>query len=293
VQSLYLFEMSKLLGRLAGSFAKIGAGLAVGAAVFHNCIYTVPPGHRAVLFNRVSGVEKMSTGEGAHFMIPVYQWPIIMDVRTLPRILSSPTGTKDMQSVSLTLRVLSRPNIEHLATLYSHLGENFNERVLPSIANEVLKAVVARFNADELLTLRERVSSEIKEAMTKRCETFNLVLDDVSITHLSFSTEFARAIENKQVAEQNAERAKFVVARAEQDKLALICRSDGDAQAAKLVTDALGQAGKGALDLRRVETAIDIANILSRSKNVTYIPSGQGLLLNVDTKHAIQQQSAP
>jgi len=245
-----------------------------------------------VLFNRASGVEKLSTGEGAHLMVPVYQWPIIMDVRTMPRTISSATGTKDLQSVSLILRVLSRPNIEKLASIYSHLGENFNERVLPSVGNEVLKAVVARFNADELLTLRERVSAEIKDAMTKRCEGFDLILDDVSITHLSFSPEFAKAIEAKQVAEQMAERAKFVVAKAEQEKLAQIIKAEGDAQAALLVSEASARHGTGYLDYRRLEVAAEVASTLTKSRNITYIPSGQGLLLNVDTgKPVIQSQA--
>jgi prohibitin 1 len=235
-----------------------------------------------VLFNRVSGVEARCKGEGAHFKVPIYQWPIIMDVRTMPRTITSVTGTKDLQSVSLSLRVLSRPNTDQLSTIYTKLGENFNERVLPSVGNEVLKAVVAKFNADELLTLRERVSAEIKEAMTARCKVFDLILDDVSITHLTFSTEFAKAIEAKQVAEQMAERAKFVVAKAEQEKLALIVRSEGDAQAAQLVSDAITQSGRGLIELRRVETAVEIANTLARNKNITYIPSTQGMLLNVD-----------
>lgn len=275
--------MSRLLRRF-GSIGGVVTLAATAAVTFNNFIYTVPPGHRAVMFNRASGVEKETTGEGAHLMIPVYQWPIIMDVRTMPRTISSATGTKDLQSVSLSLRVLSRPNVDKLSTIYSRLGENFNERILPSVGNEVLKAVVAKFNADELLTLRERVSAEIKEAMTARCKTFDLILDDVSITHLTFSPEFAKAIEAKQVAEQMAERAKFVVAKAEQEKLALIVRSEGDAQAAQLVSDAIAQSGRGLIELRRVETAVEIANTLSKNKNITYIPNSQGLLLNMDAQ---------
>jgi len=226
-------------------------------------------------------------------MIPVYQWPIVMDVRTTPRMISSATGTKDLQSVSLSLRVLSRPDVENLSGIYSSLGENFNDRVLPSVGNEVLKAVVAKFNADELLTLRERVSAEIKEAMTKRCAVFNLILDDVSITHLTFSPEFAKAIEAKQVAEQMAERAKFVVAKAEQEKAALIMRSEGDAQAAQLVSDAIAQSGRGLIELRRVETAVEIASTLSKNKNITFIPTTQGMLLNLDVGRTGVSQAMP
>lgn len=83
--------------------------------------------------------------------------------------------------VSLTLRVMSRPDTRHLATIYRSLGLDYDERVLPSIGNEVLKATVAQFDAAELITQREVVSSRIREDLLKRAGEFNIVLEDVSI----------------------------------------------------------------------------------------------------------------
>lgn len=73
--------------------------------------------------------------------------------------ISTTTGSKDLQMVSITLRVLSRPDVEHLPKIYQQLGTDYDERVLPSIGNEVLKAIVAQFDAAELITQRELVSS--------------------------------------------------------------------------------------------------------------------------------------
>ena len=81
------------------------------------------------------------------------------------------------------------------------MGIDYDQRVIPSIGNEVLKSVVAQYNADQLLTLREKVSLEIKDILEKRAKEFNIILDDVSITHLQFSRDFASAIEQKQVAQ--------------------------------------------------------------------------------------------
>ncbi len=122
-----------------------------------------------------------------------------MDIRTKPRTIHSSTGTKDLQMVNISLRVLSRPNEAHLPYIYSELGVDFEDRVLPSIGNEVLKAVVAQHNAEELLSKRAQISQQIRHYLKERADHFHIVLDDVSITHLTFGREFAKAIENKQV----------------------------------------------------------------------------------------------
>lgn len=88
--------------------------------------------------------------------------------------------------VSITLRVLSRPDTDHLSKIYQSLGLDYDERVLPSIGNEVLKAIVAQFDAAELITQREVVSSRIRADLLQRAGEFNIKLEDVSITHLTF-----------------------------------------------------------------------------------------------------------
>merc|ERR1712137_590596 len=160
-------------------------------------------GERVVMFDTLrGGILPDVRGEGTHFMIPVVQRPIVIDIRTKPREIPSVTGTKDLQMVNIKLRVLWRPVIEELPTLYRELGTDFDERVLPSIGNEVLKSVVAQYNAEELLSKRGEVSVRIKQELMKRARHFHLTLDDVAITHLTFGREFMRAIESKQVASQ-------------------------------------------------------------------------------------------
>ncbi len=234
-----------------------------------------------MIFDRFAGVKQSIVGEGTHFMIPWVQCPIIFDIRSRPKNVPTVTGSKDLQNVNITLRVLFRPRPDALPNIYTTLGQDYDDRVLPSITNEVLKAVVAEFDAGEIITQRELVSARIDSELTKRAEQFGLILDDISITHCTFGREFTQAVELKQVAQQDAEKARFLVEMAEQHKKAAVISAEGDTEAADLLAKAFGKAGEGLVELRRIETAEEISGQMAASRNVVYLPEGQQTLLSL------------
>merc|ERR1719195_479237 len=269
-------NLAKLRGLIVA-----GAGVGTAGYLGYNSLFQVKGGHRGVVFNRLQGVKRTVYGEGMHFVIPWFEWPVIFDVRTRPKELPLLTGTRDLQYINISLRVLYKPNDKHLPNILSHFGEDYDRRILPSIMNETLKAVVAQYNAEQLTTQREEVSRLVRRNLTERAAEFYIEVEDCSITHLSFGPEYTRAVEAKQVAQQEAERAKYLVEMAVQEKKSKVIAAQGEAQAAQLIGDAMKK-NPAFAELRRIKAAREIAHAVAQSPNRVYLNS-DSLLVNLMT----------
>lgn len=277
------FDVSKIIAALTEKGAPVLGGLAVlggGGWLANQSVYSIDAGHMAVKYSRFSGVGASTYKEGVHFLAPWFERPIIFDVRARPHSLSSLTGSKDLQMVNISLRVLSKPNSSNLPDIYRSLGQDYDEKVLPSIINEVLKSVVAQYNASELIMQRELVSRMIRQRLVQRAADFNILLDDVAITHLNFSPDYEKAVEAKQVALQQAERARYLVLKAQEEKKMTIIHAEGERQSAAMIGDAI-KANPGFLDLRRIQVAKEISVLLSKSAN-RLVLNTDSLLLNLE-----------
>eukprot|EP00435_Cladocopium_sp_Y103_P067840 s662_g30.t1 len=169
-----VFSMSQPgVDRILTGVYRLGLGLGTAAMIPSLCLYDVDGGQRVVMLNMLTGVEEKVRGEGTHFKVPWLMQPKWYSIRLRPKLIQTTTGTKDLQMVTIHIRMLFKPQIEGLPTIHRTLGEDYDERVLPSIANEVMKATIAQYNAESLLTQREQ---DVSNAMSSECrgEFFHL-----------------------------------------------------------------------------------------------------------------------
>lgn len=266
--------MSKLLQKIA-----IGA-VATGLGVY-SCCFVVYPGEACILYNKITGLKESVYGEGLQCRILGLDEIMRFNTRIRPRTLQTMTGTKDLQMVNIRLRVLFRPMVDRLPQLYRTFGMDYDERILPSVSNEILKAVVAEYKAEELIQRRDAVSARVYQLMQEKVNLFGLRLEDLSLVDIQFGTDFMTAVEQKQVAQQEAERYRYVVMENEQKRQAAVVRAEGEAESARLISEAMQRSGKGLLELRRIEAAVDVASQLAAMPNVTFLPGRSNMLMSM------------
>jgi regulator of protease activity HflC (stomatin/prohibitin superfamily) len=179
-------------------------------------IVVVGVGQRGVVFNNASGIEDRILGEGVHVRVPFLQTVTKVSVRVQKTEVKAEAASKDLQTVRTDVVVNWHMNAGKVNKIFQEVGdeEAVEDRILAPAVNEVVKAATAQKTASEILSKRPELKRDIDTALNKRLTRYNLVLDDVSITNVSFTPEFNKAIEDKQIAQQQAEQAKFLVEKA-------------------------------------------------------------------------------
>ena len=233
-----------------GGFKKIKTTIAVvivlllALVVAGNSMCTVDAGHTGVIttFGKVSDDVLQ---EGLHFKIPFVQKMTQIDNRVLKTDVESSSASKDLQTVSSTISVNYRIGVQNSANIFKNVGTNFDEVIVRPAVQECVKAVTAKFTAEQLITNRQVISQQMEDALAEKINPYGLNIEVFNIISFDFSEEFNKAIEAKQTAQQNALKAEQDLQRVKIEAQQQIEQAKAEAESYKLknqeITDAMIQ----------------------------------------------------
>src|ERR671931_20381 len=219
--------------------------------IMSESVVVVQAGHRGVVLY-VGAVENRVLGEGIHFIVPFAEQVIPLEVRTLKFQANASAASNDLQEVATVIALNYHIDPNKANILYQQLGTDYETRIIAPTIQESVKASVAKFNAEQLITQRATVKGVIAQTISKTLSARNIISETIFITDFTFSQAFANQVESKVVAfqkyltEQNNLKAVQVVAnqtvvQAQAQARANVARATGEAQAIKLITEQLRQ----------------------------------------------------
>lgn len=208
--------------------------LLVIAGIMWASVVIVPAGFRGVLLR--FGAAQGDLGEGINFVIPGVNSVVLMEVRTQKEASKATAASSDLQVVTTDLALNFRVDPTQVAHLFQTVGPDYVSRIIDPTVQESLKVVTARYTAEDLIRRRAEVKAEVEQEITGRLRANDIIVDPegLSITNFEFSQDFNDAIERKQVAQQEAEKQKYVLQQAELQKQTAVAQAEGVSEAAKL-----------------------------------------------------------
>lgn len=213
----------------------VGGIVFIIAALILRPFALVGPGERGVMM-RFGKVQDVILDEGIHPILPIFTSVKTLSVRVQKTDLKADAASKDLQSITTDLAVNWNVDPAKVNQVFQQVGDE--EQIVTSILSpaisEVLKAATSKKTAEEIITKRTELKTEIDNSLKKRLEPYGVIVRDVSLINFGFSPEFSKAIESKQIAEQEAKQAEFTVQKATQDAQAEINRAKGKAEAQRL-----------------------------------------------------------
>ncbi|HIK12589.1 MAG TPA: prohibitin family protein [Oscillatoriaceae cyanobacterium M33_DOE_052] len=205
-----------------------------------SCFVIIGPGQRGVLM-RFGRIEDQILGEGIHVIIPLVNTVEKISVRVQNQEISAEASSKDLQEVYTDVALNWHIMPSEVNLIFQRVGAApaIVQRIINPAVEEVLKAVMAKYTAEEIITKRGEVKAGVDDHLKSRLANYHIALDDISLVHVRFSQRFSDAVEAKQIAEQEAKRAEFIAQKAAKEAEAKVNLAKGEAEAQRLLRDSL------------------------------------------------------
>lgn len=244
-------------------------------------IYFVHPGETA-LHLRLGRIVRQQREPGFYFKAPYLDHIISFNIRIQKADIETDTLSKDLQSVSVGMVI--NYQLTDTQSLYNDIGTEFEAIIINPFVQESVKAVVAQFNAENLIQKRHEAKEKVITELRNRLEPHYIKLIDFNFTHLDFSSEFIKAVEDKQIAEQSAKRARNLTEKVKEEAQQARERAEAEAYALRIKREAVTPE---LIDLQKVE--IQIKAIERWDGKLPHYVNGPIPMMPVLTNHATPQ----
>ena len=241
-----------------------------------SCFVIVNPGHRGVLI-QMGAVQETVLGEGLRFKMPFIQRVVHMNVQVQKLESQQSASSRDLQVITTTCAVNYHLEPTSVNRLYQEIGLNYAERIVNPAISESLKAVTAQYTAEELISRRSEVGMNIKDVLTEKLASYYIVLDEVNLTEFTFSDEFNAAIEQKQIAEQQALKASLDLQRIEIEAQQKVEQAKAEAESLRLQRQ---EVTADLIELRKIEAQMEA--IRKWDGHLPTVTGGAMPFINVD-----------
>ncbi|MFH7029398.1 MAG: prohibitin family protein [Heteroscytonema crispum UTEX LB 1556] len=200
----------------------------------------VNAGERGVLM-KFGEVQDKILGEGLHLIIPIVNTVKKLSVRVQKQESSAEASSKDLQEVYTDVALNWHIVPKEANLIFQQIGDEKEvvDKIINPAVEEVLKAVMAKYTAEEIITKRGEVKAGVDDLLTTRLANYHVAVDDISLVHVHFSERFSDAVEAKQIAEQEVKRADFVALKAVKEAEAKVNLARGEAEAQRLIRETL------------------------------------------------------
>ena len=187
----------------------------------------------------MGAVSDKVLSEGLHFKAPIIQQVVQINNRTQKIETEGSASSKDLQVITYLVAVNYRVDHKSSASLFKNIGNNYENVIITPAIQESIKAVTAQYTAEELITRRQEVSTQIKDALSEKIGEYGIAVEIFNIINFDFSEEFNAAVEAKQTAQQNALKAEQDLARIEIEAEQQVTQAEAEAKSIKLIQEAL------------------------------------------------------
>ncbi|MBI4656640.1 MAG: prohibitin family protein [Elusimicrobia bacterium] len=238
--------MSNIIGKAVSAFAAF-----ILVIAFFLSFFIVSPGEVAIKTRLGRVIDSYS--EGIHFKIPFMEGVTKFSIQIQRADIKTESFSKDLQTMNVHLVVNHRIQKETIVSIYRNLGPDYVNTLVDPVTQEVFKSISAKYSAERIIAERnalvEEINTEVKERLIKK----EIIVTDISVVDLDFTDQFLRAVEEKQIAEQQAKMSEKLVEKAKRDAESVVAKARGEAESLKMQREAVTSQ---LIELRKVEAQI-------------------------------------